>query len=141
MRGSEPDLVAFDDGRGPALARDGSTPLDVFGLTPFGGEVSVRMPLTGGAAPLFPVGVGGESEDEGQEYIFHFLTVKSERVQRFASLSTLCLYGEFKITSLCCGVYEGFLWAHSGNAKATTDELHVIMGGLIREPSNIAREN
>ncbi len=38
-------------------------------------------------------------------------------------------------------LYEGFLWAHSGNANATTDELHVIMGGLIREPRNIAREN
>ena len=99
------------------------------------------MPLAGRTAPLFPVGVDGESEDEGQECIFHFLTAKSERVQRFASLSTLYLYGEFKITSLCCCVYEGFLWAHSGNANATTDELHVIMGGLIREPRNIAREN
>src|SRR2546423_853207 len=70
QRGGEPDLVAPDDGRGPAGAGGGDFPFDVLGFGPGGGDaLGVGVAIEGTASEAGPVvgGAGGEGGEEEKE--------------------------------------------------------------------------
>ena len=99
----EPDLIALDYGRRPALARDRRAPLDVAILAPTRGEIGVRMAVAAGATPLFPIGLGTEYEGECEQELFHGYLEALRRAMYWRMSGILALAASCRARTLSAG--------------------------------------
>lgn len=71
-RGGEPDLLAVDDGRGPAAVGDGRFPGNILRFAPVEREAACgRVAVSSRATELGPIGAGRKEQQENQKQTGH----------------------------------------------------------------------